>query len=61
MFPGPLHGKETDLPSTGKNLSLGFSSSPITPGKDNPHGQRILVGYSSQGCKESDMTEQLTP
>ena len=24
------------------------------------HGQRSLVGYSSQGHKESDMTEQLT-
>ena len=23
------------------------------------HGQRSLVGYSSWGCKESDMTEQL--
>ena len=21
------------------------------------HGQRILVGYSPQGCKESDVTE----
>ena len=27
------------------------------PGKS--HGQRSLVGYSPQGCKESDMTEQL--
>ena len=26
------------------------------PGKS--HGQRSLVGYSSQGHKESDMTEQ---
>ena len=24
------------------------------------HGQKSLVGYSPQGCKESDMTEQLT-
>ena len=23
------------------------------------HGQRILAGYSPQGCKESDMTEHL--
>ena len=23
----------------------------------NPHGQRSLVGYSSQGLKESDTTE----
>ena len=27
-----------------------------TPGS---HGQRNLVGYSTLGCKESDMTEQL--
>ena len=24
------------------------------------HGQRSLVGYSPQGCKESDMTQRLT-
>ena len=24
---------------------------------ENPHGQRSLVGYSPQGCTESDMTE----
>ena len=24
------------------------------------HGQRSLVGYSPQGCKESDVTERLT-
>ena len=24
---------------------------------ENPHGQRSLVGYSSWGCKESDMSE----
>ena len=27
---------------------------------ENCHGQRILVYYSPWGCKESDMTEQLT-
>ena len=26
---------------------------------ENPHGQRSLVGYSSWGGKELDMTEQL--
>ena len=26
---------------------------------ENPHGQGSLVGYSPQGHKESDMTEQL--
>ena len=24
---------------------------------ENPHGQRRLVGYSPQGCKDSDRTE----
>ena len=27
---------------------------------ENPHGQRSLVGYSPQGHKESDLTEQLS-
>ena len=27
---------------------------------ENSDGQRNLVGYSSWGCKESDMTEQLS-
>ena len=27
---------------------------------ENPHGQRSLVGYSPWGCKELDMTEQLS-
>ena len=34
------------------------SHSSILPGKF--HGQRILVGYSLWGCKESDMTEPLS-
>ena len=27
---------------------------------ENPQGQRSLVGYSPQGCKESDTTERLS-
>ena len=27
---------------------------------ENPHGQRSLMGYSPWGCKELDMTEQLS-
>ena len=27
---------------------------------ENPHGQRSLVGYSPWGCRELDMTEQLS-
>ena len=30
------------------------------PCLQNPHGQRSLVGYSPWGCKELDMTEQLS-
>ena len=28
---------------------------------ENPHGQRSLAGYSPQGHKELDVTEQLSP
>ena len=28
------------------------------PFLENPHGQRNLVGYSPQSCKESDTTER---
>ena len=36
-----------------------WQSTPVLlPGKS--HGQRSLVGYSLWGCKESDMTEQLS-
>ena len=28
---------------------------------EKSHGQRSLVGYNSKGCKESDVTEQLSP
>ena len=27
---------------------------------ENPQGQRSLAGYSPKGCKELDMTEQLS-
>ena len=27
---------------------------------ENPYGHRSLAGYSPQGCKESDTTEQLS-
>ena len=34
-------------------------TSVFLPGKF--HGHKSLAGYSSQSCKESDMSEQLTP
>ena len=46
VFPGPLHGKETGLPSIGKNLSLVFISSPITPGKAKTN--LSLLNYTLQ-------------
>ena len=37
-------------------LQEGMATTPIfLPGES--HGERSLVGYSPQGCKESDMTE----
>ena len=64
-FPGGSDGKESacyagDLgsipglrrsPGEGNGNPLQYSC------LENPHGQRILVGYSPQGHKESDMTE----
>ena len=36
-----------------------WQSTPVfLPGES--HGQRSLAGYNPQGCKESDVTEQLT-
>ena len=53
---------ETWLPSLGWEDPLEkemATNSVFWPGKS--HGQRSLVGYSLWGCKELDMTEQLTP
>jgi len=53
---------ETWLPSLGWEDPLEkemATNSVFWPGKS--HGQRSLEGYSPWGCKESDMTEQLTP
>ena len=67
-FPGGSDGKESTHNSGDPASITGLGRS---PGKgndnpfqysclENPHGQRSLVGYSPWGCKESDMTEQLT-
>ena len=40
-------------------LEKGMATTPVfLPGEF--HGQKSLVGYSSWGCKELDMTERLT-
>ena len=66
-FPGGSDGKEFtcnagDLSSVlalGKTPG-GWNDNPFQYScLENPHGQRSLVGYSSWGHKESDMTEQL--
>ena len=70
-FPG---GKEVKNPPANAGDTRNTGSIPgegRSPevGNDNPlqyfqpgkfHGQRRLVGYSTWGCKESDMTEQLS-
>jgi len=63
------HGKESacQCRRTGFDLWVGkipwkreWQPTPVLlPGE--PHGQRIPVGYSPWGHKESDTTEQLTP
>ena len=42
-------------PGSGRSLGGGNSNSVVLPG--GSHGQRGLVGYSLQGCKESDTTK----
>ena len=44
---------QEDSPEKGMTTTLS-----LLPGKF--YGQRSLEGYSPQGCKESDLTEQLT-
>ena len=61
MVKNPPARRETWVQSlTGKiPWRRGWQSTPVfSPGES--HGERILVGYSPCGCKESDMTEQLS-
>jgi len=64
-FPGGSNGKEStynagdlgSIPGLGRSLG-GWPGNPLQYScLENPHGQRNLVGYSSWGYKESDMTE----
>ena len=67
-FAGGSDGKESACNTGDLGLILGLGRSPegrhVNPLQysclENPHGQRGLVGYSPQGCKESDMTGQLS-
>ena len=67
-FPGGLDGKESACNMGDLGLTPGLGRSP-GGGHGNPvqyyclekpHGQRGLESYSPWGCKESDMTEQLS-
>ena len=69
-FPGGSDGKESTcnagdlgwIPALGR-CPRGEHGKPLQYScLENPHGQRTLVGFSSPwGCKELDMTEQLSP
>ena len=67
LFPSSSTGKESTCNAGDPGLILGLESFPgeaignTLPYSclENPHGQRSLAGYSSQGRKELDMTEQL--
>ena len=48
------------IPGLGRSPGEGHGNPLQYSCLENPHGQRSLEGYSSWGCKESDMTERLT-
>ena len=48
------------IPGLGRSPGGGHGNPPQYSCLENPHGQRRLAGYSLWGCKESDMTEQLS-
>ena len=68
MFLGGLDGKESayigadlgSIPRLGRSPGGGHGNPLQCSCLENPHGQRGLVGYSPWGCKELDMTEQLS-
>ena len=51
-------GDEGLIPGLGRSPGGGNGNPVLLPGKS--HGQRSLAGCSPWGCKESDMTEQLS-
>ena len=67
-FPGGSDGKESACNAGDLGLITGLGRSPGgghgNPFQysylENPHGWRSLEGYRPWGCKESDMTEQLS-
>ena len=67
-FPGGSDGKESacnagdlgSIPGLGSSPGGGHGNLLHYSCLENPHGQRILVGYSPQGRKQLDLTEQLS-
>jgi len=67
-FPGGSDCKESAcnvgdlglIPGSGKSPEEGHGNSLQYSCLENPHGQRSLTDWSPWGCKESDMTEQLS-
>ena len=68
VFPGGSDGKENAcnvgdlglIPGLGRSPGEGHGNLLQYSCLENPHGQRSLGGYSPWGCKELDMTEQLS-
>ena len=67
-FPGGTSGKEPpahadhirdegSILESGRYFGRGYGNPLQYSFLGNPHGQRSLAGYSTWGCKESDMTE----
>ena len=48
------------IPGLGKSPGGGHSNPLQYPSLENPHGPKSLVDPSLWGCKEPDMTEQLS-
>ena len=48
------------IPGLGRSPGEGHGNPFPYLGLENPPGQRSLVGYSPQGCKELDTTERLS-
>ena len=67
-FPGGSVVKESarnvedlgSIPKLGRSPGVGNGNPLQCYCLENPHGQRSLAGCSPWGCKESDMTEQLS-
>ena len=52
-------GNPSSIPGSGRSPKKEMATTPLFL-PDKSHGQRSLIGYSSWGHKELDMTEQLS-